>query len=545
MLTSKPKINFLKVYSKLKFLVVDDFENFRLSIRQMLRSFGVEHIDTASNGEEAVQRCTYERYDIVLCDYNMGDRKNGQHILEELRFKKLIRRTGLFILITAETSKDIVMGAREYAPDGYIAKPITKAVLQKRLDALIEQREILLPINQEIDKENYPAAITACDQILRQKTKYTTWCLRTMGELYLLTGDYAHARKVYEDILSSREIPWARLGVGKVQIAEQQYKEAIDTFKGILEQNKDMVEAYDYLAEIYRLQGKSKEAQKHLEKATQLSPLGILRQTQLGELCTQNQDLGKAAGAYRNAVKLGLFSCHDSSENYLQLGRTLSDLSEGNATDQGKQYAKEAITTLGKAAKRFEEEEDIKLKSLLIETRVHQGQNDQAASRKTFEAAQKLAEGSELPADTCLEMAKTFYKMGDTDKAEKMLFELAQRCNDDKSILNKIEDLLDEPGNLENKMKARELNRKGISYFEEGKLNEAVNIFQQALSETPKHPALNLNLVQVLLKAMEKQGKNPQQIAQCKGCLDRVKHIPTQHRQYKRLQFLIKKVSAL
>ncbi|WP_156490400.1 response regulator, partial [Oleiphilus sp. HI0086] len=133
------QIQLAKYYRNLRFLVVDDFENFRLSIRQMIRAFGVESIEVAGNGEDAVARCEHEEFDIILCDYNLGPGKSGQQVLEELRHNKILKHTGIFILITAETSKDMVMGALEYLPDGYITKPITKAVLQKRLDAMIEQ----------------------------------------------------------------------------------------------------------------------------------------------------------------------------------------------------------------------------------------------------------------------------------------------------------------------------------------------------------------------------------------------------------------------
>ncbi len=540
----KPPFNYAKVYGKLKFLVVDDFENFRLSIRQMIRSFGVEKIEVASNGEDAVQKCTYDKFDIVLCDYNMGDGKNGQQILEELRFKKLLKRTGLFILITAETSKDIVMGARENQPDGYIAKPITKAVLQKRMDALIEQRETLLPINKEIDKENYPAAISLCDAEIKKKSKYITWCFRTIADLYYRTGDFAHARKIYEDVLSAREIAWARLGLGRVLLGQKHYEEAISSFTRLAEENQDMVEAYDGLAETYRQMGKLKESQKNLEQAVAISPLAILRQKQLGEICTQTQDVETAANAFRQTVKLGTHSVHDDADNYLQLGRCLSDLSEGDTSDKGKTFAKEALATLEKATKRFENSE-VKLQSLLIETRVHKGQDNIDASKKAFEKAQTLTSPDDMSAEAGIEMAKTLYRLDETDKAEKLLHKLAQRFEHDKKVLIKIEDLLDEPVSLQKKMKARELNRNGINYFEEGKLEEAIKTFEEALVESPKHPALNLNLVQVLLKQMEGGKLRTEDLNQCKQCLDSVAHIPSQHRQYKRFQFLSKKIAEL
>jgi tetratricopeptide (TPR) repeat protein len=474
----------------------------------------------------------------------MGDSKNGQQILEELRFRKLLRRTGLFILITAETSKDIVMGARENQPDGYIAKPITKAVLQKRLDALIEQRETLLPINKEIDQENYPAAITLCDQEIKRKSKYITWCLRTIADLYFRTGDFAHAQKIYEDVLKAREIAWARLGLGRVLLGQKHYDEAVAAFTRLADENNDMVEAYDGLAETYRQMGKLKESQKFLEKAVAISPLAILRQKQLGDICTQTQDVQSAATAFRQTVKLGAHSVHDDPDNYLQLGRCLSDLSEGDNSEKGKMLAKEAITTLEKANKRFDNA-DVKLQSLLIETRVHKGQNNLAASKKAFEKAQTMTSEDELTADAGLEMAKTLYRLEETDKAEKLLHKLAQKFENDKKVITKIEELLDEPVSLQKKLRARELNRNGINLFEQGKLEDAIKVFEDALAETPKHPALNLNLVQVLIKLMEGGQYKAEGLRKCTQCLDSVKHIPSQHRQYKRYQFLCKKIAEL
>ena len=48
--------NPLQRYTNLKFLVVDDFSDFRQSIKQMVESFGVKHVDTCSKGEEAIRK---------------------------------------------------------------------------------------------------------------------------------------------------------------------------------------------------------------------------------------------------------------------------------------------------------------------------------------------------------------------------------------------------------------------------------------------------------------------------------------------------------
>ncbi len=539
------QIQLAKYYRSLKFLVVDDFENFRLSIRQMIRAFGVERIEVAGNGEDAVARCEHEHFDIILCDYNLGSGKSGQQVLEELRHNDILKHTSIFILITAETSKDMVMGALEYLPDGYITKPITKAVLQKRLDGLIEQREILKPINEAIDQGKIDLAIELVNREIKLETKYVTWCFRTLASLYYRKKQYEPARKIYEDVLSKRDIGWARLGLSKVQIATGQYDEAIRGLRGLLKQNPNIIEAYDSLADAQLLAGKSKEAQETLKEAVAISPHAILRQQKLAEVCEKNKDVEGAADAYRASVKLGHNSVHESADNYLNLGKNLSDLAEGDSTDEGKKKAKEALHVLGRAAKKFRDNSEVVANSHLIEARVHKGQGDDEKGEMALERAKGTMDLNSASAETSLEFAKTLYSMGQEESAEEVLRNLASQNADNKEVLASIEELLDEPVSLQHRIKARSLNKQGIEAFEQGDLEEAILVFQEALEVTPKHPALNLNSVQVMLKQIKQQGGNPLLVQKCKNCLANAAHIPPQHRQYKRLKSLEQKVAKL
>ena len=534
------QIQLAKYYRSLRFLVVDDFENFRLSIRQMIRAFGVESIEVASNGEDAVSRCEFEEFDVILCDYNLGPGKNGQQILEELRHNKLLKQTSIFILITAETSKDMVMGALEYLPDGYITKPITKAVLQKRLDSMIEQREILKPINEAVDAENFDLAIQLVNREMQSETKYVTWCLRKLASLYFTKGEYELARRIYEDVLSKRDIGWAHLGLGKVNIALGRYDEAIEGLDSLIKQNGNLIEAEAQLKK-----GKAKEAQNTLKSAVEISPFAILRQTKLAEVCTKNKDVEAATEAFRSSVKLGYNSVHESPDNYLNLGRCLSELSEGDNSELGKKRAKEAVHTLGRAAKKFKDDPDVQTNALLIESRVHKGQGDDNKSQAVLDKAKQTMDMERASADTALEFAKTLYSIGEESQAEQLLSNLASQHGDNQAILNDIEELLDEPVSLQKKVKARKLNKQGIGAFESGDLPEAIKVFEEALAVTPKHPALNLNIVQVMLKQIKQQGGNPELKRKCDTCLKNVAHIPEQHRQHKRYLHLRKKVDAL
>lgn len=533
-------------FAKLSYLIVDDFENFRLSMRQMLRSCGADKIELVPNATAAVQYCAYNHVDVVLCDYNLGEGKNGQHILEELRHKKLLKRSSLFLMVTAETSKEMVMGAREYQPDGYLTKPINRAMLEKRLSGLITQRNALLPINREIDRENYPEAISLCLQAIPTKPRYKTWLMKTLADLYYQVGDFSHALKIYDDVMAQRDLSWARLGRGKILVANQNYEDAVITLKELIAKHPDYMEAYDLLSEALEKQGRPTQAQQILQKAAEHSPNALLRQKHLATLAASNQDMSTASDAWRQTVTLGTYSIHDSSEHYLALGQSLSDLSEGDSSEEGSTHADEALTILRRMEKRFADQDDIKVRSRIVQSRVHAGQGRMTEAQKAIESiADQLADTTVLDPEASLDYAKTLFRLERDEEAKSLLNTLASRHSDDPALLQKIENLLDEPVGFKQKLQARSLNRDGIKAFEAGHLNDAVSTFSQALEIVPSHASLNLNLVQVLIKKYQQTPEDRDLLKRCEKHLNKLSGLPEQHRQYRRLVSLHKKLKGM
>ncbi|MCM0612524.1 tetratricopeptide repeat protein [Marinobacter sediminum] len=541
--SNRPTIN---PFGKLSYLIIDDFENFRLSMRQILRSCGADKIELVGHAGAAIQHCTYNHVDVVLCDFNLGEGKNGQHILEELRHKKLLQRSSLFLMVTAETSKEMVMGAREYQPDGYLTKPINRAMLEKRLSSLIDQRSALLPINREIDRENYPEAISLCLQALPKQPRYKTWLMKTLGDLYFRLGDLAHAIKIYDEVLAQRELSWALLGRSKVLLANRSYDDAVDSLKQLIAKHPDYMEAYDLLAEGLERQGKHTQAQRILEQAIEHSPNALLRQKHLAELAGANQDLDIASKAWRRTVDLGQHSIHDSAEHHLALGQALSDLSEGDLEPQGAERANEAISVLTEMEKRFRESPGTGLRSRIVQCRVHAGQGRQSDAQTILDSIRNELEDDEsIDATIGIDYAKTLFRLGHDDEARTLLARLAERFGTDPATLQKIESLLDEPVGYRQKIQARTLNKDGIKAFESGNLAAAADAFSRALKIVPDHASLNLNLVQVLMKEFEAAPTNQQLLRQCQTCLDHLSGLPEQHRQHRRYLALQRKLKGL
>ncbi len=67
---------------KARILIVDDFSQFRLTLKSMLFKLGTRQVDQAINGAEAIKLCSENDYDIIFCDYNFGDGQDGMLLIQ-------------------------------------------------------------------------------------------------------------------------------------------------------------------------------------------------------------------------------------------------------------------------------------------------------------------------------------------------------------------------------------------------------------------------------------------------------------------------------
>ncbi len=128
-------------------LVVDDEENFRHMLSVILIKEGYE-VETASNGQEALQKVIASPFDQVLCDIRMP-RMDGIEFLKEMR------KTGteaITIMMSAYGTVDIAIEAMKLGAYDYISKPFKPDEIILTLRKA-EEREELRKENQLLRKE--------------------------------------------------------------------------------------------------------------------------------------------------------------------------------------------------------------------------------------------------------------------------------------------------------------------------------------------------------------------------------------------------------
>ena len=292
-------------YSDISFLIIDDFSEFRLSLKNMVESFGSRHVDTCTNAEDALEIYAEHYHKMILVDYNLGEGLSGLQLLEELNHRNLLKSDTIFVLITGETAMDLVMGALEYRPDDYLAKPFTRNSLKARLDKLIKQNELLLPIYTSLNKNKPNQALSLCDALPLKNKRAAMPCIKIKGDILLKSGQYAKAANIYSGVIEQKELNWALMGLAKSYAGLGMLPKVKDLAERIICKNKYALAAYDLLAETCCNLGDYEQAYTLLKTAIEISPNSLIRQRQLGYLALRYQDIETAYATFKKVLLLG------------------------------------------------------------------------------------------------------------------------------------------------------------------------------------------------------------------------------------------------
>ncbi len=524
-------------YSDKKFLIIDDFESFQKILKRLLQGLNAQDITTASNGSQAVQSCQTAKFDVIFCDFDLGKGLNGLQVLEELRYNSLLKSSTIFIMVTAESGRDAVVGAMEYKPDAYMNKPVSAGELSSRLVKCLRQKQALSPIHRALDDGDYQKAITKCDEhIGAEKSRHKNWCLKTKGEILIKLARLQPAKALYEKVLADRPIFWARLGLAHALAGLKLDEPALQAYTQAYTENPSSLEAFEGAANMLVKLGDPIAAQKLLEQSSKVSSRSVTRQKLLVDICKINGDFEGAAKAGRRVVKLAEYGQHKSADNDLDLADNLTEaaLNTGNE-EKAKELAKEALDTLQKTEKKYHAEE-VKIQSKLVESRAHASMDHDKQAQEALNSAEQQMANAGLKPDlrTQLELAKSYFQTGHKDKANDLLKELAIEHQDNPEISARLDKLVDEPVTEAGKQAVVKINKDGIAMFEKGEFQMAVKNFMQAIQKFPKHLGIRLNIVQSFLYDMKKNGPSGEKIKLCEQHMNAIKNMSEKNKQYKR-----------
>ncbi|MFT3736493.1 MAG: tetratricopeptide repeat protein [Rhodocyclaceae bacterium] len=507
--------------STISVMIVETNSSMRTQLRNMLSMCGITQVNLAVTAGVAIRKLRELNFDIILCEYHLGDGQDGQHLLEDLRSHHLIPLWTVFVMITGESSYERVVSAVELAPNDYILKPFSSDLLLERLSRVLTKRDALMPTYKLIEAGNLLDAIESCRKGEEQFPQYLIDFLRLRAELHLAAGQNDEAQEIYQQVLEQKAVPWAKLGLAKTLFLQKRYDEAEAGFKGLIEENAQYMDAYDWLAKTREAMGELQQAQDTLQEAVKVSPHTTRRLRKLGEVSNELGDHETAIKTMSEVVRKGKYSDFRDPEDHValvkaQLGK--GDAVAANATLRDLERSMDGLpkTELCKA-----------LSTAMVATQA----GDSNAAIAALESAVKHND-PRIGATLALkkDLARICIEHKRDDQAAEVIMDVMRHAADDDAV-ESIKNMLAELGRPELgeqlatriRDEVKDLMSEGARLAQRGDFDGSVRQMMQAVQKLPGNINVLFNASLSLLKHIENQGWNPKFAADARTYIDRVR----------------------
>jgi CheY-like chemotaxis protein len=399
----------LDPYKELRYLVIDDQDAARQTLKICIQSMGGFSVDQAQTFNEAANRIARHMPDVILCDYMLGSGRTGQQLLEDLRRSDRLPDTVAFLMVTAERSYEQVVSAVELAPDDYIIKPFSPEILRTRMDRVIRKKIFFRNFHQHKRGGDFDAALAELDALetAEDGKPYRFDILRARAETLLRADRFDAALDCYGAIIAIHPFPWALAGQARALRRLNRYDEASSAVDSVIAAAPNYFDAYDLKADICCDLGEFEEAQQILQKVAERTPRNWRRKRNLSVVAKHNGDFATAKKLIEEVIANDLVGGFPIKDR-IELVRTA--MASGDRA-QAEKFFRE-LTTEERDALQPDEKLNIECLEALME--------GGATGEKRFERIRAELGRIELAVDTTLDAIGTALTFSDRQLADRL-----------------------------------------------------------------------------------------------------------------------------
>ncbi len=527
-------------------LIVDDFYQFRRSLRGMMEKLECGMVHEAGNARDALESARERSYDIFLVDYNLGEGMDGQELHDELVHEKLIRPSTIFIMVTAEDTAPLVLASLLYEPDDYLTKPFGLPVLQQRLEKALTRKQALEPIYRAIEAGKLEAGLQLAEVLQQRFPRYAMYIHRLQGRMLMELGRYEDAIILFRSILRKRDLAWAWLGLGQCYFYLRDYSRAQKALEKAIATENRYLAARDWLAKVLMEVGDNRAAQKVLEEAVQLSPKSVERLDALGDVAEENGDSEWRLRARRLAVKHASNTRHHNANRYVLYARALVDDMDGSGGLTDRRRAEEFRKQIKGLRKHFRDKLEAMIRGRLATADLleKEGKEKEAVAERD----QALEDAEQLKgvhdADTLVELADAYHKAGQPEKADACLKELADKHQDSPRVRSQLARRVADQKAREQFDLAAEFNSEGVRLYRQKQWMDALKAFRKAVKLAPSNASYVLNAAQSCFELAESE-RDAEPLEEAWRLIDSIRDLPEDDYRYERYDKLRAQVMKL
>lgn len=273
----------------LKVLVIDDKVSMRRTVKNMLRTLGFARFNDAEDGRMAWRMIQNEKFDLIICDWNMPKMK-GVDLLKTLRQDERFSRIP-FLMLTGEVEEGKVAESIEADVDAYVIKPFQVSTLEDKITRILSNQAAPTPLEIQFQ----------------------------LADVYIQGCNYSKAHEELDKAaLISRSSPKLHYYRGLVFEAQGKHVEAEKCYKKSRQLGPLFIKAHEKLVDLYEKKGLTADAALLLIEMVKISPRNAGRQARLGKALLAENRIIDAKKAFNNAVKLDPYN----DDRILDIGET-------------------------------------------------------------------------------------------------------------------------------------------------------------------------------------------------------------------------------
>ena len=226
-------------------------------------------------------------------------------------------------------------------------------------------------------------------------------------------------------MLEERATPWARLGLAKALFIKQHYPQAEALLAGLVAENENYLDAYDWLARTREAAGQLETARDVLLRANTVSPNRLARLRRLGTIALDLGDPGGAENVLSEVVRKGKYSDFRDPADHVWLMH--AQIGSGKLED--------AAATLRDLDKSMGATDTGRLCTAMSSAMLHQRLGDSDKARAAAKAA--LQASTKLPGmSTGLkhELARTCFDNGMDDEGSTVVLDILRTEENPRNI---------------------------------------------------------------------------------------------------------------
>lgn len=517
--------------SELRSLLVDDMRDMRANLRNQLQQLGIDNVDQAQNAAEALKLLSTNKYDLVMCDYNLGGSTSGQQLLEFLKGKKLLPPSTIYFMVTAETSYQKVAAVGEFAPDDYLIKPFTASSLESRVLRQLEKQDALAPVMKHLSTSDHRSVIAECDRLIAAMPKYSMELLKLKAQAFQDLGRPPDAREVYVQVLAIRaDVPWAQLGAARALKASGEVEKAKAAIESLIEANPQFIGAYDLLAEVHTETNNEDAAFATLRQAEAIAPSAHRARLvgkmayQVGDLEVASTALEKVVAETRNSVTKSFTDTSTLSQVYVESGEP-----------------KKALELLKAVQKEFAGEPAFLAIAAAVESRAQRDLGNNEAADAAIKKAIELA--PHAGAEAALAVSGACLAAGREEEGAKLLENAVRSNHENPRLVALAKRVLKQTGHaamthslIDGQIKElADMTATALSFAKKAKLDEAVTMISEALAKLPDNAGVLLAAAQINLLWLSQKGLNVEFVNRVKAYMAKLESLMPGHERVLKL----------